>query len=242
MEGRWLLRTEGVEPPFEFSGSAAGMVAALPAFGLVADGVSPHHSQRLTAYDDACERVRSADRILSCWCGRSDLVASGGSHRDGRCVDNRDAFTEPASRTLAANIDINFETSLQRSQTQHPAQRSRGFRDASKRGVFPCQSACVVDDVHQGVTKVAHGRDLLACIARRIFLQQRVGLTTPAFRCSPFGAGRRRPQVVQGEQRLSRSICDAHAGAARWLAFSAAATADPDKRSRGSAAAGAEPF
>jgi glutamyl-Q tRNA(Asp) synthetase len=65
--GQWLLRVEDIDPPREVAGSAQSILAALTAFGLVADAPALYQSQRWAAYDAAVERLRAADRLFPSW-------------------------------------------------------------------------------------------------------------------------------------------------------------------------------
>src|SRR5579875_3387531 len=84
--GRWLVRMEDIDPPREMPGSAAAILAALPAFGLVADEPVVYQSSRIAGYEAAFEQLRRAGLVFPCWCSRSDLAAAEGIHRDGRCI------------------------------------------------------------------------------------------------------------------------------------------------------------
>src|SRR5512139_760641 len=84
--GRWLVRMEDIDPPREVAGAAAGILAALPAFGLVADEPALFQSQRRDAYDAAFEQLRAAGHLFACGCSRSALAEVGGLHRDGLCM------------------------------------------------------------------------------------------------------------------------------------------------------------
>ena len=95
--GQWLLRMEDIDPPREAPGSAAAILAALPAFGLAADGPVLWQSQRIGAYEAAFARLREMDAVFPCWCSRSELAAAG-PHRDGRCASAPDPDREPAWR------------------------------------------------------------------------------------------------------------------------------------------------
>jgi glutamyl-Q tRNA(Asp) synthetase len=97
--GQWLVRMEDIDPPRELAGSAAAILAALPAFGLMADARVIHQSSRTAAYDVAFEQLKQAQLVFPCWCSRSDLAAADGIHRDGRCI----AAARSASRTRMAH-------------------------------------------------------------------------------------------------------------------------------------------
>src|SRR5574337_869778 len=117
--GQWLLRVEDIDPPREVPGSAAGILAALPAFGLVADAPALFQSRRIAAYDAAFEQLRQAGQVFPCWCSRSDLAGAGGIHRDGRCVASPQVDQPPAWRLRVPDLVIAFDDALQGPQRQH---------------------------------------------------------------------------------------------------------------------------
>ncbi|KZC18247.1 tRNA glutamyl-Q synthetase [Rhodanobacter sp. FW510-R12] len=196
--GEWLLRMEDIDPPREVPGSAAGILAALPAFGLVADAPSLFQSRRLAAYDAAFERLCEAGQVFPCWCSRSELAGAGGIHRDGRCVAAPQPGQASAWRLLAPDLVIEFDDALQGPQRQNLRDEVGDFVIRRVEGFYSYQLACVVDDAHQGITEVVRGLDLLDSTARQIWLQRCLGLATPAYRHLPL--------VLDGEGRkLSKS-------------------------------------
>lgn len=196
--GQWLLRVEDIDPPREVPGSAAGILAALPAFGLVADAPALFQSQRIAAYGAAFEQLRQAGQVFPCWCSRSDLAGAGGIHRDGRCVASPQADQPPAWRLRVPDLVIAFDDALQGPQRQHLRDEVGDFVIRRVEGFYSYQLACAVDDAFQGITEVVRGRDLLDSTARQIWLQRCLGLPTPAYRHLPL--------VLDGEGRkLSKS-------------------------------------
>lgn len=182
----WLLRMEDIDPPREVAGAAQAIVAALPRFGLVADAPALFQSRRHDAYAAAFERLRAADQVFPCCCSRSDLAATGGIHRDGRCVSAPTTDRAPAWRLRVPNIDIRFDDALQGPQRQNLRQHAGDFVIRRAEGFPAYQLACVVDDAFQGVGEVVRGNDLLDATPRQIWLQQRLDLPTPRYRHLPL--------------------------------------------------------
>ncbi len=183
--GQWLVRMEDLDPPREVAGSAAAILDALPAFGLVADAPVLFQSRRGPAYDAAFEQLRQAGRLFPCWCSRSELAAQGGFHHDA-CVAPRDPAREPAWRLRVPDIEIRFEDALQGPQRQNLRESVGDFVIRRVDGLYSYQLACVVDDAFQGITEVVRGSDLLDSTARQILLQQWLTLPTPAYRHLPL--------------------------------------------------------
>ena len=196
--GQWLLRMEDSDPTREVAGSAAGILAALPAFGLVADAPPLFQSQRRSAYDAAFERLRAAGMASACWCSRSELALDGGMHRDGQCVAPADPDRPPAWRLRVPDITIDFHDALQGPQREHLRESVGDFVIRRADDAYSYQLACVVDDAFQGITEVVRGHDLLGSTARQIWLQRCLGLPTPTYRHLPL--------VLDGDGRkLSKS-------------------------------------
>ena len=178
--GQWQLRMEDIDPPREVAGSAASILAALPAFGLVADAPPLFQSQRIAAYDAAFKQLRTADLVFPCWCSRSELAVTG-MHRDGQCVAAADPDRSPAWRLRVPDIEIEFDDSLQGLQRENLRERVGDFVLRRAEGFYSYQLACVVDDAFQGITDIVRGSDLLDSTARQIWLQRCLGLPTPRY-------------------------------------------------------------
>ncbi|MBQ4853076.1 tRNA glutamyl-Q(34) synthetase GluQRS [Rhodanobacter sp. B2A1Ga4] len=217
--GKWLLRVEDIDPPREVPGSAASILAALPAFGLVADAPALLQSQRIAAYEAAFEQLRAAQQVFPCWCSRAELAGTGGIHRDGRCIAPPQAGQPPAWRLRVPDITIEFDDALQGPQRQNLREEVGDFVIRRVEGFHSYQLACVVDDAYQGVTEVVRGQDLLDSTARQIWLQRCLGLRTPAYRHLPLvldGEGRK---LSKSEQAFPVDPADPLPALRRALAF-----------------------
>ena len=179
--GRWLLRMEDIDPLREAPGAAAAILAALPAFGFMADEPVLYQSQRLAAYDAAFTRLQEAGAVFPCWCSRSDLAAGDGLHRDGRCVAPPDPGRAPAWRLRVPDVEIAFDDALQGPQRQNLRESAGDFVIRRVEGLYSYQFACVVDDAFQGITEVVRGCDLLDSTPRQVWLQRLLSLPTPRY-------------------------------------------------------------
>jgi glutamyl-Q tRNA(Asp) synthetase len=177
--GAWLLRVEDIDPPRELPGSAESILAALPAFGLIADAPALFQSQRQAAYDGAFEQLKAADLVFPCWCSRNDLA--GGLHLDGHCLAPPLEGRTPAWRLRVPDIELDFVDALQGPQSQNLRLAAGDFVIRRVEGYYAYQLACVVDDAHQGITQVVRGNDLLDSTPRQIFLQRCLKLPTPGY-------------------------------------------------------------
>ena len=184
--GAWLVRMEDIDPPREVAGAAGGILAALPAFGLVADAPPLFQSQRMAAYDAAFEQLRAADLVFPCSCSRSQLAGSGGIHRDGQCIAAGEPDRPPAWRLRVPEVEVAFEDALQGPQRENLRETVGDFVIRRADGYYSYQLACVVDDAYQGITDVVRGQDLLDSTPRQIWLQRCLGLPTPTYRHLPL--------------------------------------------------------
>lgn len=199
-DGQWLLRMEDIDPPREVPGSAQSILAALPAFGLVADEPVLYQSQRMAAYDAAFEQLRAAGQVFPCWCSRQDLADQGGLHRDGQCVAGPDPDRAPAWRLRSPDLEIHFDDALQGPQTQNLRDAAGDFVIKRVEGFYAYQLACVVDDAWQGVTQVVRGNDLLDSTPRQIWLQRCLGLPTPDYLHLPLALDASGRKLSKSEQ------------------------------------------
>ncbi|HEY8586057.1 MAG TPA: tRNA glutamyl-Q(34) synthetase GluQRS [Rhodanobacter sp.] len=198
--GEWLLRMEDIDPPREVPGAAADILAALHAFGLVADAPTLFQSLRTRAYDEAFARLRATQPVFPCWCSRSELASSGGIHRDGLCVAKPQPGRPPAWRLRVPDITIEFTDALQGPQRQNLRDEVGDFVIRRVDGLYSYQLACVVDDAWQGITEVVRGSDLLDSTPRQIWLQRCLDLATPAYRHLPL-------VLDAAGHKLSKSDC-----------------------------------
>lgn len=198
--GEWLVRMEDIDPPREVAGAAAGILAALLAFGLVADAPPLFQSQRIAAYDVAFEQLRVAGQLFPCWCSRSELAAGGGLHRDGQCIAAADPERPPAWRLRVPDVEVDFDDALRGPQHENLRESVGDFVIRRAEGFYSYQLACVVDDAFQGVTEVVRGSDLLDSTARQIWLQRCLGLPTPAYRHLPLVMGADGRKLSKSEQ------------------------------------------
>jgi glutamyl-Q tRNA(Asp) synthetase len=198
--GQWLVRMEDIDPPREVAGAAAGILAALPAFGLLADAPPLFQSQRIAAYDVAFEQLRAAGQLFPCWCSRSELAAGGGLHRDGQCIAAADPERPPAWRLRVPDVEVDFDDALRGPQHENLRESVGDFVIRRAEGFYSYQLACVVDDAFQGVTEVVRGSDLLDSTARQVWLQRCLGLPTPAYRHLPLVIGADGRKLSKSEQ------------------------------------------
>ena len=185
--GQWLLRMEDVDAP-RCSATAAGeILRALEACGLTWDGEPVWQGRRKDAYADALERLKTAGRVFPCACTRRELADSviapdGAAIYPGTCRRGLAAEREArAWRLRVGNARIGFDDAIQGRVDSDLALEAGDFILFRADGLYAYQLAVAVDDAAAGITHVVRGADLLASTPRQIFLQQCLGLPTPAY-------------------------------------------------------------
>lgn len=185
--GEWLVRIEDLDPPREVAGAADDILRTLEYFGFYWDGPVMYQSQRHDAYLKAIATLERQHLSYACACTRSEIAALApqgklGPIYPGTCRTGLPRGREPRSirmRTHATPIE--FLDAVQGLQQQRIEEEVGDFVLRRADGYFAYQLAVVVDDDAQGITHVVRGHDLLDSTARQIYLQQHLGLPTPAY-------------------------------------------------------------
>ena len=181
--GEWIVRVEDLDPPREVAGAAQRQIDTLAAFGMASDAPVLWQSTRGEAYRAALDRLVAQGDAFPCLCSRADLADTGGIHR--ACVASPSGRTR-AWRLRVPDAEVAFDDRIRGRFVQ---QLRRDVGDVVLRradGPWAYQLAVVVDDAAQRITEVVRGADLLDSTPRQVFLQQRLGLPTPAYAHLPL--------------------------------------------------------
>ncbi|GGA72916.1 glutamyl-Q tRNA(Asp) synthetase [Arenimonas soli] len=182
--GQWLVRIEDLDPPREVPGAAERQLETLAAFGLVPDQAPWFQSTRGGAYALALDALLASGDAFECHCSRGDLEASGGVHR--RCVGRPRPGRLPAIRLRLPDGERAFHDRIQGDVRQDLGREVGDVVLRRADGFWAYQLAVVVDDADQGISDVVRGADLLDSTPRQVYLQQRLGLPTPAYAHLPL--------------------------------------------------------
>ena len=171
---------EDLDPAREVPGAAADILETLAAFGMESDEPVLYQSTRASAYAEAFAQLQRDGHVFACWCSRSDLAATHGLHR-GRCIAAPDPARAPAWRLRAPDRVVAFADLVCGPQMQNLREAAGDFVVRRVEGWYAYQVAVVIDDAQQHISEVVRGADLLDSTPRQIFLQQLLGLPTPAY-------------------------------------------------------------
>ena len=186
--GRWLVRIEDIDPPREQAGASEQIVAALERYGFEWDGPLVYQSASDPQHREAIDKLFERGLAYHCGCSRKDLadVPRGplGRIYPGTCRDGTDA-KETATRVRTNDEPITFDDGLQGSQSLRLESESGDFVILRRDNLVAYQLAVAVDDDLQGITEIVRGIDLMESTPRQIWLQQCLGLDTPAYQHIP---------------------------------------------------------
>lgn len=197
-EGAWLVRIEDIDPPREVPGSAQGMIEELERFGMKSDADVLYQSSRIAEHEKVVEQLIDDDAAYWCGCSRSDMPDSG--IYPGTCRRGLPQGRKPRSvRVKVDSTIISFDDQVQGRIEARLDESVGDFVIRRADGLPAYQLAVVVDDAFQNVSHIVRGADLLDSTSRQVFLQQRLGLNTPAYAHVP---------VVLGEhdEKLSKRL------------------------------------
>ena len=183
-QGKWLVRIEDLDTPRNVPGAADNILRTLEAFGLHWDESVRYQSQHLAVYADTLQYLKAQGLVYPCGCSRKAIAnATQEQIYPGTCRKElvQTPHKTPAWRMRVDNAVISFTDRLQGEITQHLATEVGDFVLKRADGLFAYQLAVVVDDAAQHVTDIVRGADLLDSTPRQIYLQRRLGLTTPRY-------------------------------------------------------------
>ena len=203
--GRIILRIEDLDPRGQNREMAQRLIDDLAWLGLDWDEGPYWQSERTDIYAQAINHLTEQGLTYPCFCTRSQLHAATAPHAsDGtyvyagtcRILSPEDVMRLSLNRSPATRVAVppkgcpagvvEFEDAVFGHQREELWHSCGDFLVRRSDGVFAYQLAVAVDDALMGVTQVVRGRDLLGSTARQIWLQQTLGLPTPAFAHVPL--------------------------------------------------------
>ena len=208
--GRFLLRIDDIDGSRSREEYVGASLADLAWLGIDRDGDPVRQSDRLGAYADALDALRTRGLVYPCFCTRADIAASlsaphgpSGAVYPGTCrtlidavrarrmVDEPHCWRLDMARAAAEAGELIWEEAGQGLRTADPFAHG-DIVLARKDAPASYHLASTLDDAAMGVTHVIRGADLVASTDVHRLLQALLGLPTPLYRhhalvCGPDG-------------------------------------------------------
>jgi glutamyl-Q tRNA(Asp) synthetase len=186
-KGKWHVCLDDLDQPRAQPGAADDILRTLERLGLEWDGPVLVQSERLERYRAVLDELTRRGLAYPCSCTRKELEDSalaidGARIYPGTC--RRGLAPGKAARALRLRTHgapIGFADAIQGWIEQRVEQEVGDFVLRRADGIVAYQLAIVMDDMHQGVTDVVRGADLLDSTARQIHLQRLLGARTPRY-------------------------------------------------------------
>lgn len=217
--GTWLIRIEDLDTPRCVPGAAERILRTLEGYGLASDEPILYQSLRTPAYQESLQQLLASDAVYPCCCTRREIADSALHGIEGPVYPGTCRNGLPFGRTARAwrlRTDLNpsplsltpspveFDDALQGKITQHIEREVGDFVVKRADGLFAYQLAVVVDDAEQRITDIVRGADLLDSTPRQIYLQQLLGLSTPAYMHLPVAVNERGEKL--SKQTLAQAV------------------------------------
>lgn len=192
-QGRWLLRIEDVDTPRVVSGASDQILRDLEAFGFAWDGPVLFQSDQFEQYRFYLQKLLAQGNCYGCECSRRSLREQGvstgplGQIYPGNC---RRKSLEPGGHSVRLNVEtaakIGFVDEVYGRFEMNLPESVGDFVLRRVDNIYAYHLAVVVDDQLQGIDEVVRGADLLENTCLHIFLQQKLGFTTPRYMHIPL--------------------------------------------------------
>jgi len=193
--GRWLVRIEDIDPPREQLGADKLILDCLKIHFLHWDGDVIYQSNRHPLYIETLTELTESRLCYRCSCTRARLKNLGGSY-DQHCWNNPPPADLPSAvrlhlRNVLAKLGLTTEetdtfTDTILGQQRRPFATLDDFIIHRKDGLFSYQLAVTVDDLHQGITHVVRGADLLELTHAQRLMFKIWGVTPPTYAHIPL--------------------------------------------------------
>lgn len=187
-QGEWLVRIDDIDPPREVPGSALRIIEELDRFGMRPDGKVLYQSSQMARYEKFVQRLIDENAAYWCGCSRADIPDSG--IYPGTCRQGLPRGRKPRSVRIKVDSTLIHIDDQVQERIEGRLDESIGDFVIRRAGGLPAyQLAVVVDDAFQNVSHIVRGADLLDSTPRQVFLQQKLGLSTPVYAHVPIVLG-----------------------------------------------------
>lgn len=187
--GKWLVRIDDIDPPREQPGASDGILASLQHHGLQWDDEVFYQSQQSSRYHSILGQLEEKQLAYGCQCSRKRLQSLSYVY-DGHCLQHPPEAETPCAIRLNLEAcrqqfpelsqEVNFADGIQGPIKEDITQLG-DFVIHRKDGLFAYQLAVVADDIHQGITHIVRGADLLETTAKQLYFIELLSQQRPHY-------------------------------------------------------------
>ena len=186
-KGTWRVRIDDIDPEREVPGASDDILRTLECYGFEWDGPVIYQRQQLERHQTSLSSLAQTDRLYACTCSRklineqANALGQAGVY-PGTCRHQTQPVEQPhALRVNTLGAEIIFQDSIQGQQRYSLETCGGDFVVRRADGFIAYQLATAIDDCAEGYTEIVRGADLLDSTPRQIFIQNLLGLHSPAY-------------------------------------------------------------
>ncbi len=165
--GTWLVRIEDIDPPREQQGAATHILKTLEAYGMHWDEEVLYQSQQTALYNEVLYHLAEQQLSYRCNCTRADIKALGGVYQ-AHCRNLAVTNKHSSIRLINSVATDQYADIIQGNVSCNPTLAAEDFIIYRKDGLFAYQLAVVIDEIHQGISHIIRGCDLIEPTARQL--------------------------------------------------------------------------
>ncbi|ABZ75328.1 Glutamate--tRNA ligase [Shewanella halifaxensis HAW-EB4] len=218
MGGKWLVRIEDIDPPREIAGASSAILKTLEAYGLEWDDSVLYQSQRLDVYQAKIDQLLSDNQAYYCQCTRKQIQTMGGSY-DGRCGALLQPLTQGAIRVRNPHAIDHFVDLHMGRVSVDKGFAAEDFIIKRSDGLYAYQLAVVLDDIHQQISEVVRGCDLLEPTCRQESLYQILKAPVPKWLHLPLACAEKGRKLSKQNHAAAIDNCHPQASINAALTF-----------------------
>ncbi|NMH60226.1 tRNA glutamyl-Q(34) synthetase GluQRS [Alteromonas ponticola] len=204
-DGKWWLRIEDIDEPRSVAGADVAILRTLSAHHLHWDGDVAYQSTQHGRYQGVVEGLIESQRAYFCQCTRKMIKAAGGAYQ-GTCRQRGLTAQGNAVRLLVDRPVTRFTDRIQGDVVISDAHALEDTIIKRRDGLYSYNLVVVLDDIHQGVTHIVRGFDLLSTTSAHLTLYQALGIAAPEYAHFPVAA--MLPGHKLSKQNHARAIDD----------------------------------
>ncbi|SFB81684.1 tRNA glutamyl-Q(34) synthetase GluQRS [Pseudoalteromonas denitrificans] len=183
--GQWLVRIEDIDTPRTVKGASDLILSTLDAYGLHWDEHITYQSAQLDFYQTHLEKLFDESQLYACQCTRKQIKALGGIYNNA-CRKLELPTINQAIRIKQNSPVLKFNDLIQNKVSVNTSFATEDYIIKRRDGLFAYQLVVVLDDIHQGITHIVRGADLLEPTVRQMSLFNVYNENIPLFAHVPL--------------------------------------------------------